>query len=101
MGGMIKILSYSERESLASMIGELVRESLADGVHPADLSAALTVAASRIGLQYAPNAGVAFAVVMKAPGDGRRLMGHHRQAPRRTRCPMDARRNNDTLRSNQ
>jgi hypothetical protein len=57
MGDMIKILSYSERESLASMIGELVQESLADGVHPADLSAALTVAASRIGRQHAPTRG--------------------------------------------
>jgi hypothetical protein len=65
MGGMTKIPSYG----LANMIGELVQQSLADGVHPADLSAALTVAAIRIGLQYAPNAVVAFAVVMKAASD--------------------------------
>ena len=69
MGGMTKVPSYSYSDRLANMIGELVQQSLADGVHPADLSAALTVAATRIGLHYAPNAGVAFAVVMKAAGD--------------------------------
>jgi hypothetical protein len=69
MGGMTKIPSYSQRDGLANVIGELVQQSLADGVHPADLSAALTVAAIRVGLQYAPNAGIAFAVVMKTAGD--------------------------------
>ena len=53
---MTKIHSYSEPDALAKAVGELVRLSLADGVHPADLSAALTVAAIRIGLQFAPNA---------------------------------------------
>jgi hypothetical protein len=63
---MTKIPSYSEPDALATAVGELVQLSLTDGVDPADLSAALTVAAVRIGLQFAPNAGVAFAVVMKA-----------------------------------
>ena len=66
---MTKIHSYSEPDALAKAVSELVQQSLVDGVHPADLSAALTVAAIRIGLQYAPNAGVAFAVVMKAASD--------------------------------
>ena len=56
---MTKIHSYSEPDALAKAVGELIRLSLADGVHPAALSAALTVAAIHIGLQFAPNAGVA------------------------------------------
>lgn len=66
---MTKIHSYSEPDVLAKAVGELVRLSLADGVHPAALSAALTVAAIRIDLQFAPNARVALAVVMKAASD--------------------------------
>jgi hypothetical protein len=66
---MTKIHPYSEPDTLAKAVGELVRLALADGAHPADLSAALTVAAVRIGLQFAPNAGAAFAVVMKAVSD--------------------------------
>jgi hypothetical protein len=69
---MTKIHSYSESDALAKAVGELVQLSLADGVHPSDLSAALTVAAVRIGLQFAPNAGVAFTVVMKAAQRRRR-----------------------------
>jgi hypothetical protein len=59
----------SERDAVTNAVDELIRQSLAEGVHPADLSTALTVAALRIGLQYAPNAGVAFSVVMKATSD--------------------------------
>jgi hypothetical protein len=67
---MTTITSYSDANALGTAVGELVRLSLADGARPADLSAALTVANIRIGLQFAPNAGVAFAVVMKAASDG-------------------------------
>jgi hypothetical protein len=63
---MNTITYYSEADALGTAVGELVRLSLADCVRPADLSAALTVATIRIGLQFASNAGGAFAVVMKA-----------------------------------
>ena len=66
---MAKIPSYLQADALARAMDELIQQAMADGVHPSDLSTALTVAAVRVGLQCAPNAGVAFAVVMKAAGD--------------------------------
>jgi hypothetical protein len=66
---MSETLSYSDPTTLAKAVGELIQQALADGVHPADISSTLTVAAVRLGLQFAPNAGVAFAVVMKAASD--------------------------------
>jgi hypothetical protein len=62
-------LSHSEPGSVSQALDELIQHALADGVHPVDLSTALTAAAVRIGLQMAPNAGIALAVVMKALSD--------------------------------
>ncbi len=66
---MAKIPSYLEADAGARAMDELIQQALADGVHPSDLCTALTVAAVRLGLQFAPNAAVAFAVVMKAAGN--------------------------------
>jgi hypothetical protein len=64
---MAKIHSYSEPDALAKVVGELVQLSLSDDAHPSGLCAALTIAAIRIGLQFAPNVEVAFVFVIKAP----------------------------------
>jgi hypothetical protein len=56
-------------DALLAAVDQFAREALADGCNPAELSCALTAVAVRIGLDLAPNAGVAFAVVMRAASD--------------------------------
>jgi len=50
-------------------VRRFTEQALADGCNPAELSCALTAAAVRIGLDLAPSAGIAFAVVMRAVSD--------------------------------
>jgi len=64
--GMTKKIAQSEDQALSDTVRGFAEQLLTDGVHPADLSYALTVMAGRLGLDLAPNAGVALAVVMKA-----------------------------------
>lgn len=66
---MTKKLSQTEDQTLSDAVRGFAEQLLADGVHPADLSYALTLIATRLGLDLAPNAGVALAVVMKAASD--------------------------------
>lgn len=56
-------------DTLLAAVDQFTRQALADGCNPAELSCALTAVAVRIGLDLAPNAGVAFAVVMRAVSD--------------------------------
>ena len=54
---------------VAHEVQTLSHRVLADGCHPAELICALTTAAIQVGLCFAPNPGLAFALVMKAAGD--------------------------------
>lgn len=54
---------------MVNEIQTLTHRVLADGCHPAELICALTNASIQVGLHFAPNPGLAFAVVMKAAGD--------------------------------
>jgi hypothetical protein len=56
-------------EALLAAVDQFAQQALADGCNPAELSCALTAIAVRIGLDLAPNAGIAFAVVMRAVSD--------------------------------
>lgn len=66
---MTKKTSPAADDALFSAVHQFTQEALADGCNPAELSCALTAVAVRIGLDLAPNAGVAFAVVMRAVSD--------------------------------
>lgn len=66
---MTKKLAQSADQALSDTVRGFAEQLLADGVHPADLSYALTVVAGRLGLDLAPSAGVALAIVMKAASD--------------------------------
>jgi hypothetical protein len=66
---MTKKTSLAADETLFATVHQFTRQALADGCNPAELSCALTAVAVRIGLDLAPNAGVAFAVVMRAVSD--------------------------------
>jgi hypothetical protein len=66
---MTKKNSFTAEDSLAAAVREFAQQALADGCNPAELSCALTAAAVRIGLDLAPSAGIAFAVVMRAVSD--------------------------------
>lgn len=68
-GCMTKKLAKAEDQALGDEIRVFVDQLLADGAHPAKLGYALTAIAMHLGLELAPNAGVAFAVVMKAASD--------------------------------
>jgi hypothetical protein len=67
--GMTKNTSLPTDDALLAAVDQLARRALADGCNPAELSCALTAVAVRIGLDLAPNAGIAFAVVMRAASD--------------------------------
>jgi hypothetical protein len=56
-------------EALFATVHQFTQQALADGCNPAELSCALTAVAVRIGLDLAPSAAVAFAVVMRAVSD--------------------------------
>jgi hypothetical protein len=63
-----KPLLPDNRRVLAA-VHQFTQQLLAEGCNPADLSCALTTIAVRMGLDLAPSAGVAFAVVMRAASD--------------------------------
>jgi hypothetical protein len=56
-------------EKVLAAVDQFTRQLLAAGCNPAELSCALTTVAVRMGLDLAPSAGVAFAVVMRAASD--------------------------------
>jgi hypothetical protein len=66
---MAKKTSVPTDDVLLVAVNQFAQQALADGCNPAELSCALTAVALRIGLDLAPNAGLAFAVVMKAAND--------------------------------
>jgi hypothetical protein len=66
---MTKKTSFESDDALFTAVHQFTQQALADRCNPAELSCALTAAAVRIGLDLAPNAGVAFAVVMRAASD--------------------------------
>jgi hypothetical protein len=59
----------SQSVQVVNEIQSLTHRVLADGCHPAEVIWALSNAAIQVGLHFAPNPGLAFAVVMKAAGD--------------------------------
>ena len=66
---MSKRTSLPTHDVLLAAVDQFARQVLADGCNPAELSCALTAVAVRIGLDLAPSAGIAFAVVMRAVSD--------------------------------
>jgi hypothetical protein len=56
-------------DALLAAVDQFAQQALTDGCNPAELSCALTAIAVRVGLDLAPNAGIAFAVVMRAVSD--------------------------------
>jgi hypothetical protein len=66
---MTKKTTHATDDALFVAVSQFAQQALADGCNPAELSQALTVVAVRIGLDLAPHAGVAFAVVMQATSD--------------------------------
>jgi hypothetical protein len=66
---MTKRTSPPTADALRAAVNQLARQALADGCDPAELSCMLTAVAVRIGLDLAPSAGIAFAVVMRAVSD--------------------------------
>jgi hypothetical protein len=67
--GMTKKTSLTRDDALNAAVHQFTQQVLADGCNPADLSCALTAVAVRIGLDLAPSASIAFAVVMRAASD--------------------------------
>lgn len=66
---MTKNTSLPTDDTLFAAVDHLAKQALADGRNPAELSCALTTVAVRIGLDLAPSASIALAVVMRAPSD--------------------------------
>jgi hypothetical protein len=66
---MTKRTPFTTDDALLAAVDQFTQQVLADGCNPAALSCALTTVAVRIGLDLAPNAGIAFAVVMRAVSD--------------------------------
>jgi len=66
---MTKKTTLATDDALLAAVDQFTRQALADGCNPAELSCALTAVAVRIGLDLAPSAGIAFAVVMRAVSD--------------------------------
>jgi hypothetical protein len=66
---MTKKTSLTVDDALVATVHQFTQQALADGCNPAELSCVLTAAAVRIGLDLAPSAGIAFAVVMRAVSD--------------------------------
>jgi hypothetical protein len=63
---MTKKNSLLTDDALLAAVDQFAQKALTEGCNPAELSCALTEIAVRIGLDLAPNAGVAFAVVLRA-----------------------------------
>jgi hypothetical protein len=66
---MTKKNSLPTDDAVLAAVDQFAEQALADGCNPAELSCALTAIAVRIGLDLAPNAGIAFAVLMRAVSD--------------------------------
>jgi hypothetical protein len=66
---MTKKTTLATDDALLAAIDQFTRQALANGCNPAELSCALTAVAVRIGLDLAPSAGIAFAVVVRAVSD--------------------------------
>jgi hypothetical protein len=66
---MTKKSSLAQDKALLGAVHAISQRAIARGCNPAELSQALTVVAVRIGLEFAPPAGVAFAVVVQAISD--------------------------------
>jgi hypothetical protein len=62
--GMTKKTSPLTNDALLAAVDQFAQKALTEGCNPAELTIAV-----RIGLDLAPNAGVAFAVVMRAVSD--------------------------------
>jgi hypothetical protein len=66
---MTRKTSLPTDDALLAAVDQFAQKALTEGCNPAELTCALTAIAVRIGLDLAPNAGVAFAVVMRAVSD--------------------------------
>jgi hypothetical protein len=66
---MTKKDSRPTDNALLTAVDQFAQKALTEGCNPAELSCALTEIAIRIALDLAPNAGVAFAVVLRAVSD--------------------------------
>ena len=66
---MTRNTSQADDWTVLDAVLAFAEQALADGVHPAHLSYALTVVATRTGLDLAPTAGEALALVIKAASD--------------------------------
>jgi hypothetical protein len=66
---MTKKTSLPIDDVLFATVDQFAQNALTEGCNPAELSCALTAIAVRIGLDLAPNSGIAFAVVMRAVSD--------------------------------
>lgn len=73
--GMTKKITTATDDALLARVEQFTRQALAEGTNPAELSCALTTVAVRIGIDLAPNAGIAFAVVMRAVSDAAAELG--------------------------
>jgi hypothetical protein len=66
---MTKNTSLPTDYTLLAAVDQLAKQALTDGCNPAELSYALTTVAVRVGLDLAPSASIAFALVLKAASD--------------------------------
>ena len=80
---MTKKASLLTDDTLFAAVDQFAQKALTEGCNPAELSCALTAIAVRIGLDLAPNAGIAFAVVMRAVSELGRAMGRIARLPGR------------------
>ena len=69
-------------------IHQFAQQLLAADCNPAELSCALTTVAVRMGLDFAPSAGVAFAVVMRAASDAAAEWASSQSAEAEAEPPM-------------
>jgi hypothetical protein len=76
-------------------VDQFVRGALEGGCDPAALSAALTLVAVRMGLDLAPNAGAAFAVVLRAASEA--AQGWASTTPRQESDPENSRPDGTTV----
>jgi hypothetical protein len=66
---MTKKPSLAADDELFAAAHRFAQQALADGCRPGELSRALTTIAVRVGLDLAPNAAIALAVVIRAISD--------------------------------
>jgi hypothetical protein len=78
---MTKKTSLPIDDALFATVDQFAQKALTEGCNPAELSCALTAIAVRIGLDLAPNAGIAFAVVMRAVSDSAAEWAASQDAP--------------------